>query len=349
MKVFMMAVELDDGWKKFLVAGGAGFIGSHLVRYLLSREETEHVLVIDNFISGSWKNIEDLLDDPRMEVMDSDIIDTVILERDYPDLDIVLHLATIANPTDYERNPISTLSVNSIGTSNLIEIAGKTKAMFVFFSSSEVYGSHEISPGRSLSEICHSRIILNQKRSPYVVGKCYGEELTISRCNENNIPYLIIRPFNIYGSNMDMESQYGRVITNFIIWGLEGNSLRVHGDGTQIRSFCHIDDFLAALFQLLNRGIVGKSINIGYPHPISILDLAHLICELIGVEEDFKYVKRYEFEPFWRIPDIALIKELTGWEPQKNLRKGLIETIQWFRSVGMERYSKINTTGERSV
>jgi nucleoside-diphosphate-sugar epimerase len=250
-------------------------------------------------------------------------------------------LAAIANPLDYETYPIETLSVNSNGSNNMIKIAENSKAKYVFFSSSEVYGNYDSLPRGSLSETSGSRIVLNQKRSPYVVGKCFGEEITINLCMNKGIEYLIIRPFNIYGPKMDLMTKYGRVIPNFCIWGLLGQPLKIHGDGTQIRSFCHIDDLINALNLLINSNFKNNSINIGYPQPISILDLARLISEILEMEENYIFVERYEFEPFIRIPDINKIKSIIGWKPQIDLRTGLMRTIEWFKTEGIKEYNRL--------
>ena len=154
------------------------------------------------------------------------------------------------------------------------------------------------------------------------------------------VEHLIIRPFNIYGPNMDLMTNYGRVIPNFCIWGLRGQPLRIHGDGTQVRTFCHIDDLVSGLFLLLEKGINGQSVNIGHPRPTPILELAKLVSDILGIEENFKYVEKYQFEPYIRIPDIKLINKLTGWDPEIDLRTGLVKTIDWFSTTGLEKYSR---------
>jgi len=326
------------GTSEVLVAGGAGFIGCHIVDRLLSSDTTERVLVIDNFTSGTRENLKRFDSDDRLEVIEMDVTDPAVIETAGKGFDLVLHLAAVANPMDYEKQPLETLLVNSEGSRNLIEIAGKSGSRYVFFSSSEVYGDYNVLPIGPMSEISQSRIFLNQKRSPYVVGKCFGEEMAIYLCRKMEIEHLIIRPFNIYGPNMDLMTKYGRVIPNFCIWGLRGQSLRIHGDGTQVRTFCHIDDLVSGLFILLEKGVQGRSINIGYPDPISVIDLARMISNILGIEENFKFVEKYEFEPYIRRPDIRLINELTGWKPKVDLRAGLDRTIDWFRTVGMGKY-----------
>ncbi len=331
----------STGIRKVLLAGGAGFIGSHLVRYFLDQECIERVLVIDNFVSGSRENLTDSVMDERLVILDMDITDPSVIHSSGDGFDLVLHLAAVANPKDYEKHPVETLMVNSRGSENMVAIAERNNAKYIFFSSSEVYGNHNPIPNDSLGEASQSRIILNQKRSPYVVGKCFGEEMTINLCRNKGLDYLIIRPFNIYGPNMDLMTNYGRVIPNFCLWGLKGDPLKINGDGTQIRSFCFIDDFIEAFISLLNEGVAGKSINIGYPHPISILELGRLVSQILNVEEKFQYGEKYPFEPYMRVPDITLMKKLTGWEPRIFLRSGLEKTIEWFRETGIEKYVRM--------
>ena len=327
-----------EGTAEVLVAGGAGFIGSHLVKNLLCSEKIDRVLVIDNFVSGSLENLREFENDTRLEVLRKDITDPEVIATAGKNFDLVFHLAAVANPLDYEKQPNETLRVNSEGSRNLIDIAGRSGAKYVFFSSSEIYGDHNNIPPAPLSESSRSMIFLNKKRSPYVVGKCFGEEMTINMCRREGIDHLIIRPFNIYGPNMDLMTNYGRVIPNFCIWGIRGRPMRIHGDGTQVRSFCHIDDLISALFLLIEKGVDGRSVNIGYPNPISILDLARSVSRILGIEENFIFVDKYEFEPYIRIPDISLINGLTGWKPRIDLGAGLIRTVEWFRTAGLEKY-----------
>ncbi|MGA1792625.1 MAG: NAD-dependent epimerase/dehydratase family protein [Thermoplasmatota archaeon] len=336
-------LKQPEGTANVLVAGGAGFIGSHIVRRLLEDEKTERVLVIDDLSSGTRENLEGSLGDDRLDVLEMDITDPAVVESAGRDFDLVLHLAAVANPVDYERRPLDTLNVNSDGARNLMSISGRSGSKFIFFSSSEVYGNYNIVPIDPMSETSHSRIILNQRRSPYVVGKCFGEEITISYSKKLGIDHLIIRPFNIYGPNMDLMTEYGRVIPNFCIWGLRGQPLRINGDGTQVRTFCHVDDMVNSLFLLIEKDIKQRSVNVGYPHPTSILDLARMVSGILGIEENFEFADKYQFEPYIRIPDIRLAKDLTGWEPEVDLKTGLVRTIDWFRETGLKKYSRYIT------
>lgn len=318
--------------KGFLVAGGSGFLGSHFVKRLLQLKYVKKVVVLDNFCTGSLNNLAEVIGDPRLEVIETDISQT--LPKLKEKFDFIYHLAALANPLDYEKNPIDTLTVNSDGVRNLIELARKNKAVFYYFSSSEVYGIYDCIPYRGLNEEeTVSRLILGKPRSPYAVGKCFGEELTRHLCDNYGIKYTIIRPFNVYGPNMDVKTNYGRVIPNFITWALKKEPLQINGDGTQIRTFCYIDDFIEALFLLLKINLSSEVINIGSTQQIRILDLARLVNEILDNRSSgYRFVERYQFEPLIRTPDLTKIIRLTNWEPATELKKGLKNTSDWLKT-----------------
>ena len=315
--------------QKYLVAGGAGFIGSHLVTRLLENPNTKRVTVVDNFSTGSPENLSSVASDPRLEVIAHDITDNFEVHDDF---DVVLHLAAIANPSDYEVSPIPTLLVNSRGNENLIDIARRSSAQYFFFSSSEVYGSYDFIPRQGLSEDALSQLVLNQLRTPYPIGKCYGEELTKYLCRSYENPYVVIRPFNVYGPRMDTKTTYGRVIPNFIAWALQKQPLQVQGNGEQIRTFCHIDDFINGLEITLRHPAPPSVINIGSPVPTSIFSLAQLINRILANDAGIVFTERYPHETLSRIPDIGRISSL-GWKPAINLEEGIKSTIQWFRTI----------------
>lgn len=303
--------------KRFLVAGGAGFIGSHLVRRLLREASTEEITVIDNFSTGDPANLAEVKDDPRITVLTVDITEPLHHHAKY---DWVLHLAAIANPTDYEKSPLETFHVNSRGNEQLIRLAARAEARYAFFSSSEVYGYYRQIPRGGLREDTMSHLVLNQARSPYPVGKCFGEEITKYLADRYGVPYVIIRPFNVYGPDMDIKTNYGRVIPNFIRWALSAESLKVQGDGRQIRTFCHIDDFIEALMIVLQHPAPPTVLNIGSPIPTPVLTLAKLVNRLTGNTAGIEFVEKYPYETFSRIPDIRRIRSL-GWRPGSNWKK----------------------------
>lgn len=316
-------------YKRFLIAGGAGFLGSHFIKRLLRTQHVKEVIVLDNFSTGSMNNLSEVSNDIRLKVVKTDISQTI------PELncefDSIWHLAALANPTDYEKNPIDTLTVNSDGSKHLIELAHRLKADYFYFSSSEIYGMYDCIPYRGLSEVdTISRLILGKPRSPYAIGKCFGEELTRNLCDYYGVKYLIIRPFNVYGPNMDVKTNYGRVIPNFITWALKKAPLQINGDGSQIRTFCYIDDFIHAILLLIKEGTPPMVINIGSQQQVRIIDLANLINQMLDNEAaGYVFAERYQFEPLARIPDLNLIKKLIGWEPSTGLKKGLHHTIDW--------------------
>lgn len=318
--------------KTFLIAGGAGFLGSHFVKKLLGLKDLKEIVVLDNFSSGSINNLVEVINDPRLKIIETDITQAIPKLRE--EFDFVCHLAALANPVDYEKNPITTLTVNSDGVQNMAEIARKNQSVYIYFSSSEVYGVYDCLPYRGLSEEeTVSRLILGKPRSPYAVGKCFGEELTRHLCNDYGVKYTIVRPFNVYGPNMDVNTNYGRVIPNFITWALKKEPLQINGDGTQIRTFCYIDDFMQALFLLIKAKVNSEVVNIGSRQQTRILDLAQLTNEILDNKSSgYHFAKRYQFEPMIRTPDLNRIISLTGWEPGTGLKKGLKNTVIWLKN-----------------
>ena len=335
-----MSNKRNTDFSRYLIAGGAGFIGSHLVKYFLSLKETVKVIVVDNFLTGTLDNLEEVVNDSRLEIIEADITDESMLHNINSPIDAIFHLAAIANPTDYENHPMMSLMVNSRGNENLIRLAKRLNTKrYIFFSSSEVYGNYEELPESGLNEDNEGHLMLNKQRSPYSIGKCFGEEVSIHYAMENKLKYIVVRPFNVFGPNMDLKTHYGRVIPNFIKWGLQNDLLKVNGDGSQIRSFCYINDFIDAIDSLLQKDVCDVTLNVGNPHPITILDLAKLIIKLIESTKGYTFQEKYKYEPYVRVPDIALITKLSGWVPNTSLEKGLTKTIEWFKNGGLEKYN----------
>jgi Nucleoside-diphosphate-sugar epimerases len=308
--------------KKYLVAGGAGFIGSHLVERFVA--EGHEVTVIDNLCTGSLNNISNVSE--KISFICSDICQFDTCEK----FDAVFHLACAANPDDYIKMPLELLFASSTGIHNLLEIANKSKARFYYFSSSEIYGHQMKSSDSVLSEDSYSSVGLLHKRSPYYIGKMFSEEFVKAYSTENNLNSIIIRPFNIYGTRMDTKSTYGRVISNFINWSIENKSLRINGDGKQTRSFCHINDLLDAVFLLEQCSNFDYPVlNIGNPTPISILGLAQTVQSISQKNLKIFFEEKVEHEPRWRTPDITKISQWLGWFPQITLKNGLKEVYEW--------------------
>lgn len=310
-----------------LIAGGAGFIGSHLSDALI--EKGHKVIIVDNLITGRMENISHLNGMDRMIFIKHDIL--YPLPHISPP-DIIINLASIANPTDYEQMPLEVLNVNSIGNLKLLELAKNYKARYIFFSSSEIYGHHTILNKKGINEEDMSHLFLHHKRSPYFIGKLYGEELVKHYSTVENIDYIIIRPFNIYGPRMDEKTKYGRVIPNFINWGLNKKPLIINGDGSQERSFCYITDFIDCMSRIIESNKWKHSIiNIGNPNPVSIMQLAEIVNELTDNNMGYTYKNRYEFEPKYRKPNIDKAMLWLNWQPKIDLMNGILQTIKSMR------------------
>ena len=314
---------------KCVVAGGAGFIGSHLVTKLLAHNN--HVIVLDDFSSGMMDNLHHVKSQSNLEIKTCDITDAI---PPMDGVDMIFHLAASANPTDYEKDPLSSLSVNSVGNEQLIECANSSQARYMYFSSSEIYGHHNPIPNNGLSEECMSHLVLNQKRSPYFIGKIFGESLVGHLCQKYSLQHIIIRPFNVYGTRMDKKTCYGRVIPNFMNWAHRNEPLRIHGDGIQERSFCHVDDFIDCIMRIVQKPSWEHSVvNIGNPEPVKIRELAKLVIGVTRSLSSLLYTQRYKYEPKYRTPNIHRVHEWLHWRPRIQLQEGLIELIENSESI----------------
>lgn len=301
---------------KCLIAGGAGFIGSHLTERLVSLGAD--VTVVDNLITGDTKNLRDI--SSKVDFYESDISDF----RTDKEFDAVFHLATVANTYDYMRCAHDVLRSSSFGTANLLEIAERSSSRFYYFSSSEIYGHRCAEQNVSVSEDSFSEVALLNDRSPYFVGKMFSEEYVRTFCEMKGLEYLIIRPFNIYGTKMDPKSECGRVITNFFKQASSGQPLTIYGDGGQTRSFCHVDDLIDALILLDGtRPWKYNVVNIGNPETISINNLAERISSLLNKELKKELRPSVPFEPKHRKPDLKRLTEWLEWKPRINITEGL--------------------------
>jgi nucleoside-diphosphate-sugar epimerase len=313
---------------KVLLAGGAGFIGCHITEMLLAKGE--EVWVLDNFSSGSMNNLGGQLDNPNLHVVNGDVRNPY---NGLPRFDMLVHMACVANPTDYERDPVAILEANSIGTGNLLRMAQRSNGRFIFFSSSEVYGNVSAVDDNHLSEVSRSLLSLGNSRSCYSFGKCYGEEYVRAFCEKHKIDYAIVRPFNVYGDRMDVKSPYGRVIPNFVRNALIKAPLEVNGDGTQTRSFLHVDDFTRCYERLIGfEQLGGKTLNIGHPEPIQIIALAVLVNELFDNKGNIHFAPRFPNEPERRSADITMTRRMLGWEPVIELKDGLMHMARQMKS-----------------
>ncbi|OGH19776.1 MAG: NAD-dependent dehydratase [Candidatus Levybacteria bacterium RIFCSPHIGHO2_02_FULL_37_13] len=320
-----------------LVAGGAGFIGSHLCRSLL--KDGYKVVCVDNLITGDKKNIEDLLVNPEFKFVEQDITKSVQSSKFIPiksgqSLDYIFHLASPASPNkkskrSYINHPVETLLVNSVGTFNLLELAKKENAKFLYASSSEIYGDPKVFPQ---NEEYFGNVNPNGIRSCYDEGKRFGEALTFAFIRKYKVNARVIRIFNTYGQNMHIDD--GRVVSNFISQAVINKPITVYGDGSQTRSFCYIDDMIDGLKRSLFIDKTDKEvINLGNPIELTIIELAGLIKKMTASSSEIVFEKLPEDDPKRRRPDIAKAKRLLSWEPKVPIAQGLEKTIKYFKRV----------------
>ena len=310
---------------KVLVAGGAGFIGSHVCEELLARGH--EVVCLDNFVTGSRRNVEQLLTNPSFSITEADVSSAPQVQ-----VDLILHLASPASPVHYKAFPIETMLANSTGTLRLLDIAQTASARFVLASTSEVYGDPLEHPQK---ETYWGNVNPIGPRACYDESKRFGEALTLEYWRTRSVNASIVRIFNTYGPRMNIDD--GRVVPAFISAVLEERPMLLQGAGTQTRSFCYVDDLVAALLLVaFDRGAEGEVFNIGNPHELTMLQLATVIAKLIGRSgEDIEYVARGADDPERRKPDIGKMRERFGWEPKISIDEGLSRTIEYFRGIGI--------------
>lgn len=305
-----------------LVAGGAGFVGSHLCEHLLWSGDS--VICIDNLSTGRPSNIERLMDWPTFTFIEHDIVEEL---PPLPQVTKIYHLASPASPRAYRRRPIETLRANSEGTTRLLELALRESASFLFASTSEVYGDPLEHPQH---EEYRGNVSSVGPRSMYDEAKRYGEALTIAYAEKHGVEACIGRIFNTYGPRMDPDD--GRVVSNFVVQALRGAPLRVYGDGRQTRSLQYVDDLVEGLIRLARSGERGP-INLGNPEEYTVLALAHLVRELAESDSAIAFAPQPEDDPRQRKPDISRAKQLLDWEPRVTVRDGLCRTIADYRRV----------------
>lgn len=304
---------------RILVAGGAGFIGCHLVRRLLT--EGHELTCVDNLVTGRLTNIVALLDVPGFTFVDHDIVEGL------PPLgrfDRVYHLASPASPPGYQRHPLETMRVNAEGTRILLEKAAHDDARFLFASTSEAYGDPLVHPQR---EDYRGNVSSTGPRSMYDEAKRYGEALTMVFLREQQVDARIVRIFNTYGPFSDPFD--GRVVPNFVTQALRNEPLTVYGDGQQTRSLCYVSDLVGGLVLAMETPAArGRVMNLGNPEERTILEFAEIIRDLAGSHSPIVFTDAaVGDDPQRRCPDIALARELLGWSPSVSLREGLTETI----------------------
>ena len=301
-----------------LITGGSGFLGSHLAKKLLERGE--EVICLDNFFTGTKKNIKELFKYQNFEFIRHDVTEPIKLE-----VDNIWHLACPASPIHYQYNPIKTTKTSFIGTYNMLGLAKRVGAKILLASTSEVYGDPKEHPQR---ESYRGSVNTTGVRSCYDEGKRVAETLCADYQRVHGVEVRIMRIFNTYGPNMRFDD--GRVISNFIVQALKDQKITLYGDGTQTRSFCYVDDLINGMILLMNSNY-HHPMNIGNPNEFSIKELANLIRTLINPNLEFEYKKLPNDDPKQRQPSIQLAKELLNWEPEIELKDGLLKTIDWFK------------------
>lgn len=306
--------------KKILVTGGAGFLGSHLCTKLVL--EGHHVLCVDNYFTGSKKNIEYLLEHKNFEVIRQDICFPL-----YVEVDEIYNLACPASPVHYQHDPIQTMKTSILGAYNMLGLAKRTEAKILQASTSEVYGDPLVHPQ---TEEYWGNVNPIGIRSCYDEGKRAAETLFVDYNRKHNVDTKIVRIFNTYGPKMAAND--GRVVSNFIIQALKGEDITIYGDGLQTRSFCFVADLIDGITKMMNSNIMGP-INLGNPNEFTMLGLAKMIIELTGSKSKIVFWELPEDDPRQRQPDITKAKELLNWEPKVELQAGLIQTIGYFKSL----------------
>jgi dTDP-glucose 4,6-dehydratase len=303
-----------------LITGGAGFIGSHLCRRLLSKEN--FIICIDNFITGYKDNIRDFLGQTNFKLINYDISQPLYINED---LDFVMHFASPASPKDYLEYPIKTLKVGTLGTHNCLGIAKAKGAKFFLASTSEIYGDPQIHPQ---PEDYFGNVNPIGYRSCYDEAKRAAEAMTFAYHRQHNMDIRIARIFNCYGPFMRLND--GRVISNFIYQALTNSDLTVYGDGSQTRSFCYIDDLIDGIIKFMQVDFPGP-LNLGNPDEFTVIELAKKILNLTKSSSKIKYRPLPEDDPKRRKPDITKAKKLLNWQPRITLDEGLNRTISWFK------------------
>ena len=306
---------------RILVAGGAGFLGTHLCKRLL--DENHYVICVDNFYTSKPSNIEFLKRNQNFEFIRHDVTFPLYLE-----VDGIFNLACPASPVHYQKNPVQTMKTNVHGTINLLGLSKRVNAKFLQASTSEIYGDPINSPQ---TEDYWGNVNPIGTRSCYDEGKRAAETLISDYHRQYQLEIRIARIFNTYGPLM-LEDD-GRVVSNFIVQALKNNSITVYGDGTQTRSFCYVDDLIDGLYRLFNSANCSFPINLGNPVPISMNQLAQKIIELTNSSSKIVYKPLPKDDPKKRQPDITRAKKYLEWQPQIDLQSGLKKTIEYFSSI----------------
>jgi dTDP-glucose 4,6-dehydratase len=311
---------------RILITGGAGFIGSHLADRLLA--DGHSVVALDNLLTGHVRNISHLAKHERFRFIKHDVTEYIYLEGK---VDAILHLASLPSPVDYLREPIKTLKVGALGTHKALGLARAQQATFLLASTSEVYGDPQVHPQ---PESYWGNVNPIGPRGVYDESKRFAEAMTMAYHRYHGIDTRICRIFNTFGPRMRADD--GRVVTNFIAQALRGQPLTVYDDGSRTRSFCYVGDLVEGIVRLLASRETGP-VNLGNPHEMTVLEFANTVRRLTGSASEIVFIspkdERTKDDPTTRRPDITKARQVLGWEPTVGLEEGLMQTIEYFRSL----------------
>ena len=307
---------------KILISGVAGFLGSHLAEFLLSKGHS--IIGLDDFSTGSSKNLTKLNENRNFQLIKHDIRDPIFLE-----IDIVLNFACPASPVHYQNDPVRTLETNVLGMLNMLKLAQKSNAIIIQSSTSEVYGDPKESPQ---TESYWGNVNPIGIRSCYDEGKRAAETLCFDYHRQYGLDARVVRIFNTYGPNMSLDD--GRVVSNFIVQALRDQSITIYGHGNQTRSFCFVSDLIEAIYRVMTmRKNITAPINLGNPNEITVLELAQKIINMTNSNSKIEYKSIPKDDPTNRKPDIELARKILNWEPLVSLDNGLFQTINYFKEL----------------
>ena len=301
-----------------VITGGSGFVGSYLCENLIN--DGHKIIVIDNLLTGSTENINNLMDNENFSFIEHDVQNHIEIEDK---VDYVLHFASAASPKAYTEYPVNTLKAGSVGTINTLGLAKKHDAEYLLASTSEVYGDPLISPQ---NEEYWGNVNPNGERSMYDEAKRFAEAAVATYSRTYGLKTKIVRIFNTYGPRMQLND--GRVVTNFIVQALRNENITIYGDGSQTRSFSYVEDTVAGIISLMNSSEYDV-FNIGNPNEMTVGELAEKIIELTDSTSEIKYLELPNDDPKQRKPDITKAKTKLNWEPKVDLEEGLTKTITW--------------------
>ena len=304
--------------KRTLVTGGAGFLGSFLCERLLA--EGHEVIALDNFFTGSKRNITPLLGNSSFELIRHDVVEPILIEVDW-----IFNLACPASPVHYQYNPVKTVKTSVMGAINMLGLAKRVRARILQASTSEVYGDPEVHPQ---TEDYWGSVNPIGPRSCYDEGKRVAETLVMDYHRQNQVDVKIIRIFNTYGPRMHPND--GRVVSNFIVAALNNEPITLFGDGSQTRSFCYVDDLIEGILRMMQSEDFIGPVNLGNPGEFTVMELAQKVIQLTNSRSQVIPREKREDDPIRRRPDISLAQQKLGWQPQVPLEEGLQKTIAYF-------------------